>query len=130
MDDFKREDNNAIICPYCSARDDDAWEHRDESGIITCWEDGCGKKFHWERCTSVEYRTKADCKLNNEEHNFRKPIHWIKDDKNPQEEFHICDCSKCSEYIVEKRIIPLNVDKKEVAIPPKDKSLGILANDL
>ena len=26
--------------------------------------------------------------------------------------------------------IPLDVDKKEVAIPPKDKSLGILANEL
>lgn len=107
MGDFQREDGYAIICPYCGARDDDAWEHRCESGIITCWEDSCGKKFYWERRTTVEYITKADCKLNNLEHDFEDLQHWIKDNSNPKQEFQVRDCRNCDEYIVEKREIPL-----------------------
>jgi uncharacterized Zn finger protein len=103
---FEERDNNALVCPYCQARDDDAWELRSEEATIKCWE--CGKVFRWKRETSVEYITNADCSLNGEEHSFEENDDWTTIDREPNKEFKICNCKKCSEYEVERR------DKVEV----------------
>ena len=101
MTDFEVFDGNAIVCPHCGVRNEDAWEIRAESGIKEC---ECGKKFHWERRVDVEYHTKADCKYNNEEHDFDTDDDWYTNEEEPTQEFRVNNCKKCSQYTIDRRL--------------------------
>ena len=69
-----------ITCPYCDSTVDnddaysydDPFEHVDqyEGTEFTC--DQCEKKFWAEKHVTIDYWTKPDCELNNDQHNYKE----------------------------------------------------------
>jgi len=65
------DDENAI-CPYCKEEhyiDHEDFLDEDEESIINC--DGCGKKFHHYTCYMIDQRTKPDCEINGDNHQYK-----------------------------------------------------------
>lgn len=63
----KYEDD--LTCPYCNYKFPDSWEScSEEERLINCPK--CRKYFYGWMEQSVEYKSKPDCKLNKEEHQF------------------------------------------------------------
>jgi DNA-directed RNA polymerase subunit RPC12/RpoP len=91
-----------ITCPYCGYEDKNSWEYREESGDIECPD--CGKKFHYNRNVDVTYCTSADCKDNDENHEWSE---WDYIESNEDvitkelheevNDFYIRKCFKCDE---------------------------------
>lgn len=44
-----------VVCPYCGYEDKDSWEYDGSWGGTACVH--CGKKFNYERTTSVSFTT-------------------------------------------------------------------------
>lgn len=65
MSEFESNCESEITCPYCNHSTTDSLE-RGDYGEEEC--DECGKKYHWSRDETVEYRATPDCKLNGQEH--------------------------------------------------------------
>jgi NAD-dependent SIR2 family protein deacetylase len=78
-----------LTCPYCNYEFTDSWESCTESSeIIDCPE--CEKKFYGWMQKSIDYKSKPDCKINNEKHQFENVSDgWLK-------------CKICGELKMEK----------------------------
>ena len=88
----RKVNEHEVTCPYCGHKLHDSWELPDE-GEEEC--EQCGKKYYFSRDISVSYESRADCKLNNEEHDFE----WRETHKLEGAYF----CKKCPEIKLKEK---------------------------
>lgn len=88
----RRVNESEVTCPYCGHKLHDSWELPDDDEE-EC--DECGKKYRFSRDISVSYECTADCKLNNEEHDFE----W-RDTTSGGAYF----CKKCPEIKLKEKV--------------------------
>lgn len=66
---YEDQFDDDLTCPYCGEKFDNSWEACTESSeIIDCPK--CEKKFWGWMQKSIDYKSKPDCKINNEECQF------------------------------------------------------------
>lgn len=71
-----RFDEEKIICPYCghSHRPLDAGDFGEDDEVDEC--ENCGKQYHVYQEIQIQHRTKPDCELNKQEHEYEdKPLY-------------------------------------------------------
>lgn len=76
---YENKTDDELICPYCEWTFSDSWEScsEDSQDQIDCPK--CEKKFWGYSSKSIDYHSRADCKLNNEEHSYDNVNNgWLK----------------------------------------------------
>ena len=80
-----------LKCPYCDAYDNDFDDYQSIEDEKKHQCASCNKTFWAEADVRVQYKSRPDCELNGEKHNFEQAafIHWL-------------TCSKCRKSISKK----------------------------
>jgi hypothetical protein len=77
------------ICPYCEhSRHVESGDYTGDGDDTARQCDNCGKSYYYHTSYSVSHRTRGDCVLNGEEHDYSECK------SNPQ----VLVCSKCDKY--------------------------------